>query len=104
MGQDVKYWWPIYNVFDEVEKFDGVFPAGFHYVKTSNFFPLRGNGFYVVQVDLVDYGVKSGMITKDDIYLQYKSSHSLESKHFESLYFLFLRNFVLIILNTVILM
>jgi hypothetical protein len=70
MGQDVKYGWPIYNVFDEVEKFDGVFSAGFYYVKTSNFFPFRGNGFY--DADLVDYGVESGIITKDDITLQYK--------------------------------
>jgi hypothetical protein len=81
MGQDIKYGWPIYNVFDEVEKFDGVFSAGFYYVKTSNFFPFRGNGFY--DADLVDYGVESGIITKDDITFQYKSSYSLEPKHFE---------------------
>ncbi len=46
--QDVKYGWPIYNVFDEVEKFDGVISAGFYYVKTSNFFPFRGNGFMML--------------------------------------------------------
>ena len=78
---DVKYGWPIYNVFDEVEKFDGVISAGFYYVKTSNFFPFRGNGWF--DADLVDYGVESGIISKDDIYLQYKSSNTLEPKHFE---------------------
>jgi hypothetical protein len=31
---------------------------------------------------LVDYGVESGIISKDDIYLQYKSSNTLEPKHF----------------------
>ncbi len=46
MGQDVKYRWPIYNVFDEVEKFDGVISVDFYYVKTSNLFPFRGNVFY----------------------------------------------------------
>ncbi len=51
MGQDVKYGWPIYNVFDEVEIFC-VLSAGFYHVKTSNFFPFRGNGFY--DADLVD--------------------------------------------------
>ncbi len=81
MGQDVIYGWPVYNVFDEVEKFDGVFSPGFFYVKTSNFFPFRGNGFY--DADLVDYGIESGIVTKDDISLQYKSSYSLEPKHFE---------------------
>jgi hypothetical protein len=33
MGQDVKFGWPIYNVFDEVVKFDGVISTGFFYVK-----------------------------------------------------------------------
>ena len=50
-------------------------------VKTSNFFPFRGNGWF--DADLVDYGVESGIISKDDIYLQYKSSNTLEPKHFE---------------------
>jgi hypothetical protein len=57
------------------------FSAGFFYVKPSNFFPFRGNGFH--DADLVNYGVESRIITKDDIYLQYKSSYSLEPKHFE---------------------
>ncbi len=81
MGEGILFGWPIYNVFDEVEKIDGVISTGFFYVKTSNFFPFRGNGFY--DADLVYYGVKKCIITKDDIYLQYKSSHSLEPKHFE---------------------
>ena len=69
-----------YNVFDEVEKFDGVISTGFFYVKTSNFFPFRGNGFY--DADLVDYGIESGIITKDNITLQYKSQQFLEPTHF----------------------
>jgi hypothetical protein len=64
MGQDVKFGWPIYNVFDEVEKFDGVISTGFLNVKTDNFFPFRGNGF--CDADLVYYGVESGIITHDD--------------------------------------
>jgi hypothetical protein len=34
MGQDVKYGWPICNVFDEVETFDGVFFCWFLLRKT----------------------------------------------------------------------
>ncbi len=34
MGKDVKYGWTVYNLFDEIETFDGVFSAGFYYVKT----------------------------------------------------------------------
>ncbi len=33
--------------------------------------------------DLVDYGVESGITSKDDIYLRYKSSHTLEPKKFQ---------------------
>ena len=105
MGQDVKYGWPIYNVFDEVidlyyvyhvyetnsngervaiahEKvFDGKIEAGYYYIETSNFFPFRGNGFY--DADLVDYGLESGIITKRNILKHYKPSTVLEPKHFE---------------------
>ena len=73
MGQGLKYGWPIYNVFDEVVTFDGKLAPGFFYVETSNFFPFRGNGFY--DADLVDNGIESGIITKDNITLQYKVSN-----------------------------
>ncbi len=33
MGQGVKFGWPIYNVFYEVEKIDGFISTGFFYVK-----------------------------------------------------------------------
>ena len=81
MGQGLKYGWPIYNVFDEVVKFDGKLAPCYFYVETSNFRPFRGNGFY--DADLVDYGIESGIITKDNITLQYKSQQFLELKHFE---------------------
>ncbi len=41
----------------------GKIEAGYYYIETSNFFPFRGNGFY--DADLVDYGVESGIITKE---------------------------------------
>jgi hypothetical protein len=80
MGQGLKYGWPIYDVFDEVVKFDGKLTPGFFYVETSNFFPFRGNGFY--DAYLVDYGIESGIITNDNITLQYKSRQFLEPTHF----------------------
>ena len=80
-GSNLKYGWPIYNVFDEVAQFDGKLAPGFFYVETSNFFPFRGNGFY--DADLVDYGIEGGIITKDNITLQYKSRQHLEPKHLE---------------------
>jgi hypothetical protein len=76
MGQGLKYGWHIYNVFDEVVKFDGKLAPGHFYVETSNFFPFRGNGFY--DADLIDYGIESGIITNDNITIQYKSQQILE--------------------------
>ena len=42
--------------------------------KLDNFLPFVGNGFY--DAYLVDYGVKSGIVTKND--LQYKRNNTLE--------------------------
>ena len=101
MGQGLKYGWPIYNVFDEVVKFDGKLAPGFFYVETSNFFPFRGNGWY--DCDLVDYGIESGIITKDNITLQYKSQQFLEPTHFAKFvlsvenYYMFLVMFLFLV-------
>ena len=81
MGQDVKYGWAIYNVFDEVKPFDGKIETGYYFVKTDNFFPFKGNGWY--DADLVDYGINQCIINKDNITHQYKSSNELEPKYFE---------------------
>ena len=62
MGIDLKFGWPIYNIFDEVVNFDGVIAAGFYYVETTNYFPFCGNGWY--DADLVDYGIESDIISK----------------------------------------
>ncbi len=35
MGEGILFGWPIYNVFDEVERSDGVISTGFFHVKTS---------------------------------------------------------------------
>jgi hypothetical protein len=32
MGLDIKYWWPVYNVFDEIKSFDGKIEAGYYYI------------------------------------------------------------------------
>jgi hypothetical protein len=93
MGQDVKIGRPIYNVFDETMKFDGAISTGFFHVKTSNFFPFRFRGNEFNDAGLVYNGVESDIFTHGDILLQYKSSHLLEPKHFESLFFLFLKDF-----------
>lgn len=43
-----KYEWCVFNAMDTIEPYDnkGYHRVGFYYVETSNFFPLRGNGWY----------------------------------------------------------
>ncbi len=81
MGQNLKFGWPVYNIFDEVKPFDGEIKTGFYFVETKNFFPFKGNGWY--DADLVDYGLNNDIITNDDIKFEYKSSQELNSKYFE---------------------
>lgn len=81
MGQNIKFGWPVYNIFDEVTKFDGTIETGFYFVETNKFFPFRYNGWY--DADLVYYGVESGIISKDNIKYQYKPSQEMEPKYFK---------------------
>jgi hypothetical protein len=81
MGMDVKYGWPIYNVFDEIKPFDGKIEAGYYYIETNNYFPFQGNGYYVA--DLIDYALNKNIIKLEDIKYQYKPSIVLPVKYFK---------------------
>ena len=80
MGMDVKYGWPVYNVFDEIKPFDGKIEAGYYYIETDNYFPFQGNGYYVA--DLIDYALNKNIIKLEDIKQQYKPSIVLPVKYF----------------------
>jgi hypothetical protein len=38
--------WSVFCIFDEVKPYSGSLKTGFFYVKSDNFLPLRGNGWY----------------------------------------------------------
>jgi hypothetical protein len=44
MGQHCKFGLPLYSVFEKVKDFDGDIEAGFYYINTDNFFPIKGSG------------------------------------------------------------
>jgi hypothetical protein len=69
MGQDVKYGWSVYSIFDEIEPFGGIITHGVYFVITQNIKPFRGNGFY--DADLVQYALDENIIKLSDITLQY---------------------------------
>ncbi len=81
-GDGLRYGFPIYNVFDEIQPFSGSIRTGFYFVETQNFFPFRGNGWY--DADLVYFGVWHNIIDVDNIKFQYCSSQELGPDHFKA--------------------
>ena len=73
--------WSIFKPTDEVKTFDGTSETGMCFVITSNYFPLKGNGWYFE--DTVEKSIKYALITKEDIKYQAKASCSLEQYHFK---------------------
>ena len=105
-GDGVKFGWPIYNVFDEVEPYtykqifteptlentetklikdiepynNTFIKTGFYYIETNNFMPFRGNGWY--DADLIYYGLQENIISSDDIKQQYIPKTFYKNNHF----------------------
>ena len=75
------YGWPIFMPTDEVKPFDGTIETGMYFVTTSNYFPLKGNGWYFD--DTVEKALKYTLIKRDNIKYQVKSSCSLKQYHFK---------------------
>eukprot|EP00973_Karenia_brevis_P039515 5453875-Karenia_brevis.AAC.1 len=60
--------WSIFMPTDEVDKFDGNIETGMYFIKTQNYFPLKGNGWYFD--DTVEKALKYSLISKEDITYQ----------------------------------
>jgi hypothetical protein len=69
-----------FSVLDNWEPFDGKIEDGHYYVETDNYLPFHKNGEYSRPV--VEYGLKEGIITLDDIKRQYKPSSVIGSDYF----------------------
>ena len=65
------YGWSIFKPIDEVKTFDGRIEIGMYFVITSNYFSLKGNGWYFD--DTVEKSIKYALITKEDIRVPNKS-------------------------------
>ena len=70
MNSDV-YGWSIFKPTDEVKPFDGTIETGMYFVTTSNYFPLKGNGWYFD--DTVEKALKYNLITKNKYEVPSKS-------------------------------
>ena len=56
------YGWSIFKPIDEVKTFDGTSETGMYFVITSNYFLVKGNGWYFD--DTVEKSIKRALITK----------------------------------------
>jgi hypothetical protein len=75
--------WCRYTPTDEVRAFRlaDVIETGFYYIETDNVFPCRGNGWYCDS--FINEILQMGIITKDDIKYQIKSSNVLPNDFFQ---------------------
>ena len=46
LSNNNKYSWSVFCIFDEVKPYSGMLKDGFYYIESTNYFPLRGNGWY----------------------------------------------------------
>jgi hypothetical protein len=82
-----KYDFPKYNTMDDITKFkslrdkNGKYKIGFFYVETSNYFPLRGNGYYCSE--LVIYCIHENIIKEENIKFEWISSKPLDKGYFK---------------------
>lgn len=83
--------WPVFTPFDVVEPFDGAFKAGVYYVATDNYFPFRGNGWYVPE--LVKYALDIQLIEASQVRYQLVSTKHLPKDYFKPVLEFLFRNF-----------
>jgi energy-coupling factor transporter ATP-binding protein EcfA2 len=77
---------PVHTVMDKVEKFEehDNIETGRYFIKTTNQFPLRGDGWYYHS--MVNYCLENGIISKRDIQFKILCSIELEENHFKSFF------------------
>ena len=76
-----EYGWCKFMPTDEVKPFDGSIDTGLYFVSTTNYRPLRGNGWYFD--DTVEKALKHSLISETDIIYQRKPSYVLPPDHFK---------------------
>ena len=76
-----EYGWCKLMPTDEVKPFDSSIDTGLYFVSTTNYRPLRGNGWYFD--DTVEQALKHNIISETDIIYQNKPSYVLPPDHFK---------------------
>ncbi len=79
--RNVSLGWSVYNPMNEIQPFSGTLQEGFYYVETSNYFPMKGNGWYNGEA-LIEY-VADGIINMQNIKYEFLPSIVLNGNYFE---------------------
>lgn len=74
--------WSVYSPMDEIQEFNGKLQEGFYFVKTTNYFPMKGDGWYSGEA-LIEY-VADDIIQLSDITHEYVPTTTLKGNHFEN--------------------
>jgi hypothetical protein len=60
-----QYEYPLFTVMDEPEFYNGIKKAGIYFVHTTNYLPMRGNGWY--SLPMIMYCLENKLIIESDI-------------------------------------
>ena len=75
-----EYAYPVFTVMDKIEVYKNHTGAGIYFIKTKNYFPMRGDGWYYY--NMVDYALKNNIIQPEDIQYVVKSSLSIPANYY----------------------
>ena len=75
-----QYDYPLFTVIDEPVFYQGVKKAGLYFIKTTNYLPLRGNGWY--SLPMIEYCLEEGIIKETDIEYAIYSSLTIPKNYY----------------------
>jgi len=75
-----KYDYPLFTVIDEPAFYKGEKKAGLYFVRTNNYLPMRGNGWY--SLPMIEYCLSTRIIKETDITHAIYSSLTIPKDHY----------------------
>lgn len=73
----------VFDPMDEIQEYNGRdIVCGYYYVKTNNYFPMRGCGWYEAEA-VIEY-LQDGIISKENIRFMIIPRHTIKHNHFHN--------------------
>ena len=74
------YDYPLFTVMDSVVPYEGQTSAGYYYIESDSYFPIRCNGWYLFPT--IDYCIKQKIIKSADIKYTIQASLTISPEHY----------------------